>query len=151
MSADTISPRRSKTATDTVQPTDALKTTLAEAKESISHMSGESLAMAKDGLAATLACSAELTRLAGDFNKTQMEMWRGSAETFASVSRDAFSCRTPDDMLALQKRVSEQMAATMEATRKAYGGLFEGYAKAMEPFVASTAFAPQRLFRAMAD
>ena len=153
MPADSASPRNANTAPlgDTMPVSDEIDATLTNTRQSLNHMTGECLAINSDSLASAMASSSEVARLASEFGKSYMDVCGLAMGNFTAVSRQAMTCRTPEDLFRLQRKTFEGVGSTMEAVNKMYAGLFHAYSKALEPVISRVADGPERLFRAVAD
>jgi len=135
---------------DTPRETEGLAT-IREASESANHIAGEYAAMCSDTLAATLQSGTQVAHMLTDVGRTYADACACTASTLAEIARESVTCRSPNDVVALQKKSMDGLNAIVEATSRVYGGLFAAWSKAMEPVVARMSDAPERLFRAAAD
>jgi len=125
--------------------------TLKRTRDSVTHVSGEYAAICSDTLAAAMETGSLTSKRLVEMNQTYMEACTGTLSAFAEISRDSLACRTPADLLALQQKAAEAVTASVNTTSKFYGGLFAVFSQAMDPLVARASYAPERLFKALAD
>ncbi len=156
MSADTTTPTSASRPVKTGMPgdgriTDEAMATLKQGTDAFGQVANECAAIYTGDIAAAIETGTQGAKLMTELTKSYFDTCSASATTLAEVGREAMTCRTPADFLELQKRASAGLNASIEATGKLYGGLFECWSKAFDPFVARVADGPQRLFRAFAD
>lgn len=125
--------------------------TLQRTRESVSHMSGEYVAICTDTLSAAMETGSLTSKLLVEMNQTYMEACTGNLSAFAEISRDSLACRSPADLLALQQKAAEAITASVNSTSKFYGNLFNVFSQAVDPLVTRASHAPERLFKALAD
>ena len=157
MSADTASPNSSasrpaeaNTFSDGRIADEAIAT-LKQGSDALSQVANECAAIYTGDIAAAIESGTQGAKLMSELSKSYFDTCMASATTLAEVAREAMTCRTPTDFLELQKRAAAGLNASVEATGKLYGGLFECWSKAFDPFVSRVADGPQKLFRAFAD
>ncbi len=125
--------------------------TLQRTRESVSHMSGEYVAICTDTLSAAMETGSLTSKLLAEINQSYMDACTGNLSAFAEIGRDSLACRTPADLMALQQKAAEAVTASVNTTSKLYGGLFAIFSQAMDPLMTRASHAPQRLFKALAD
>jgi len=152
--AQTAKPRPRVVPLDTPRPdtfSNEGVSTLREAGESANHIAAEYAAMCSDSLAATLQSGTQVANMLNEISRTYADACACTASTLAEIARESVTCRSPNDVVALQKKSMDGMNAIVEATFRVHGGLFAAWSKAMEPVVARLSDAPERIFRAVAD
>lgn len=125
--------------------------TLKNATDSLNRVTGECTAMCTDTMAAAMESGARTSQLMSELAKSYMEVCGASAVTMAEIGRESFTCRSPADIVALQKKAVQSFTETFAESNKVYGHIFATWSKAFEPLVARVADGPERLFSAMAD
>ncbi len=160
MPADTLSPRAAKAASTKAIPAadaaadarvDENLATLQQTGETIDHASAECRNIISDNIAAAVETGTLTSQLIAAFGKSYVEAYNTSMHTISEISRDAAACRTPADFAELQKRSMALFTGSFNANSKRCSDMFGIYTKALEPLVARAAFAPERLFKAVAD
>ncbi len=125
--------------------------TLQRTRESVSHMSGEYVAICTDTLTAAMETGSLTSKLLAKMNQSYMDACTGNLTAMAAIGRDSLACRSPADLLALQQKAAEAVTASFNSTSKFYGGLFAVFSQAMDPLMVRASHAPERLFKALAD
>jgi hypothetical protein len=125
--------------------------TAKRASDSLNQIASECAAICSDDIAAAIETSSQSAKLFTELSRAYVEACTASAQTYVEIGREAMSCRTPADVVRLQKRAMEGLNESAEATARIYSGVFETWSKAMDPFVARITDGPQRLFRAFAE
>jgi hypothetical protein len=159
MPADTVSPPPQN---KTVRPlldgaygmqnmSDESVATLNQANESLSRIGGAYMAVSSDNMAALIEAATLSGRLATDMTKSYVDAMSLAAVNYAGLGRDCLTCRTPADVVELQKKAMEGFNESCEAVNKVYSNLFETFSAAFQPLMARSADGPERMFRAFAD
>ncbi len=154
MSADTAPSGRSARSRPKgapAYPIDETTETVKRAGDSLNQIASEYAAICSDDIAAAIAAGSQGAKLFTELTRAYAEAVTASAQTCVEFGREAMSCRTPADIVTLQKRAVESLSESAEATARIYSGVFETWSKAVDPFVVRVADGPQRLFRAFAD
>ena len=154
MSADTASSGRSaksRLKDAPAYPIHEATETVKRASDSLNQIASECAAICSDDIAAAIETSSQSAKLFTELGRAYVEAITTSAETYVEIGREAMSCRTPADIVRLQKRTMESLNGSAEATAKIYSDVFETWSKAVDPFVTRITDGPQRLFRAFAD
>ncbi len=125
--------------------------TFKEASESANHIAGEYTSMCSDTFATALQSGTQVASMMTDVGRAYADAFACYTTTLAEIARESMTCRTPADVVALQKKSMDGLNTMVEASAKVYGGMFAAWSKAAEPIVARISDAPERLFRAVAE
>jgi hypothetical protein len=131
-------------------PDEAIQT-LKRTSDSVQHIAGEGLAAYTDTLATLMQTGSQTSKLIMAMNKSYMDACSAVMINMAEIARECMTCRTPADVVDLQKKAMETMTDTVTSTGKLYSDTFTAFSSAVEPLVARTSDVPERMFRALAD
>ncbi|MGN6423215.1 MAG: hypothetical protein ACTHLA_07900 [Asticcacaulis sp.] len=133
---------------------DALSDTthlLSGANESVNHITGEAMSCLSDNLNAAMESANQASRSVSEISKSYLDSFNGVMNSWNELAREGAACKTPEELIALQKKGFDPFKTFVEASFRFYGDLFSAYVSAVQPMLTRSAESPQRLLRAMAD
>jgi len=134
-----------------VTGSDEITQTIKRSGESLDHIARETMACCNDTFSAAVKSGVETSQLLSEATRTYFEACAGSAASAMQLARDSLACRSPADMLTLQKKTYESASALAEASVKLSSDLYAAWSKAVQPTLAQATDTPERMFRAFAD
>lgn len=119
--------------------------------ESTGKIGAECLTMCSDTVAAAVDTASRTSQVLAGIGLSCFENYSASVAEMAEIGREAVTCRSPADVVNVQKRAMESVTRSLEAGSKLYVEMFGVWSTAFQPLLARTIDAPERLFRAVAD
>lgn len=160
MSADTISPPQAASKSNKPQPdgfnsgpeeSDERTATLTQTTDGLKRAGAAYMAVGSDNMSAIVEANGLMLKLMTDLARSQTDALSHAAVTYAGLGRDCLTCRTPADVVELQKKAVDSLRSTYDAAGQVYTNLFGAFSNAMQPLIARSADGPERMFRAFAD
>jgi len=141
---------RTRTA-KTADASDEITQTINRSGESLDHIARETLSCCADTLTAAMNSGSETSHMLSAVTHAYVDACTRSATAVMDLARDGAACRTPADVLALQKKGFEATNTMFEASTKLCSDLYDAWSKSMMPVLARATDVPERMFRAVAD
>ncbi len=130
---------------------DEITQTIKRSGESLDHIARETMSCCSDTVTAAVNSGVEASQFLTEVTRSYLEACAGSAMSAMQLARESTACRTPADVLALQKKGYESVSALAEASVKLSSDFYAAWSKALQPALARVTDAPERMFRAFAD
>jgi hypothetical protein len=140
-------PRTAKTA----DASDEMTQTINRSGEALDHIARETLSCCTDTLAAAMNSGSETSHLLSAVTRAYMDACTRSATTVMDLARDGMTCKTPADVLAVQKKGFEATHTMFEASTKLCSDLYDAWSQSLVPVLTRATDVPERMFRAVAD
>lgn len=150
MSADNPSPRASRADRSAAADNEGAET-LKRAGEGAGAVGAECLTMCSDQFTAALESATRLSQFTSGIGKACFDNYSAAFADMTEIGREALTCRSPADLVNLQKKSIESASRALEAGGKLSLELFGALSQALQPLLARTLDTPERLFRAIAD
>ena len=153
MPADTASPRTPRHARPApeVDVANEGAETAKRVGESAGQVGAECVSMCSDTMAAALDTATRTSQVLAGIGLSCFENYSASVAEMSEIGREAVTCRSPADVVNVQKKAMESVTRNLAAGGKLYVEMFGAWSKAFQPLLARTMDAPERLFRAVAD
>jgi hypothetical protein len=119
--------------------------------ESAGLVGAECLTLCSDTLSAVVDSASRSSQVLAGIGLSCFENYSACVAEMSEIGREAVTCRSPADVVNVQKKAMESVSRSLEASGKLYLEMFGAWSKAYQPLLARTMDAPERLFRAVAD
>lgn len=133
---------------------DALSDTthlLSGANDSVNRITGETMKCLSDNLHTAMESANQASRSISEVSRSYLDSFSKVMNSWNELARESAACKTPEDLIDLQKKSVDPIKTFVETSFRYYGDLFSAYVSAFQPMLTRSVESPQRLLRAMAD
>lgn len=125
--------------------------TIAKSTDTTTKMMYEAINICRDNIEACVECASTMSGLAKDVSQEMADYISKSFSDQVELSKDAFNCRTMNDVIELQNKVMKQsMDSYFNECMKIYDMFFECATEALEPINQRVSDATEQVSRIMA-